>query len=413
MSRTLLSVNNYNYARGGAESVFLNHNQLFRDEGWRVVPFAMNHPNNEPSEFESYFVDEIEFGADYSFVEKLSMAPKVIYSVEAKKKIRKLIDEVRPDLCHAHNIYHHLSPSILSAAKDRGLPVVMTVHDLKIACPAYKMLTHDGVCERCQGGKLRNLVLNRCIKDSFALSSLIYFESRLHRLLSTYSKCIDQLLVPSRFYISKLVEWGFSESQMTYVPNYIDAEDFRVRDKPGEHFAFVGRLAPEKGIETLIHASRQAGTKLKIVGTGPIEDQLRSLAIRLGGDVEFTGVLSGLELRMAIAAARALVLPSEWFENAPVSILEAYATGVPVIGADIGGIPEMIDQGDTGYVFDSGSVSDLAATLTDFSNLPDTEVLAMGTRARELVENRFSQSAYMRRVKRVYADLGVTESCRG
>ena len=174
---TLLSVNNYYYRRGGAEVVFLGQNRLFEDIGWRVIPFSMQHSSNFDTPWSEYFVNEIEFGAQYSTWQKLAWIPKVIYSFEARRKLARLVDMVQPDVCHAHNIYHHLSPAILSLVKSRGVPVVLTLHDLKLACPAYKMLTHDGICERCKGGRLYNVMWHRCIKESISLSAVVMLEA--------------------------------------------------------------------------------------------------------------------------------------------------------------------------------------------------------------------------------------------
>lgn len=404
-SKVLLSVNNYHYSRGGAEAVFLQHNRLMEGSGWNVVPFAMHHASNSPSEWDSYFVNELEFGTQYNPVRKLAMASKVVYSVEARRKVGRLISKVRPDICHVHNIYHHISPSILGLVKSRGVPVVMTVHDLKIACPAYKMLTRDGICERCKGGQLSNVVKFRCIKNSLALSAVVYAESKLHRALSTYAKNVDRFIVPSKFYGSKLAEWGFDENRMVHIPNFLDADQYQMRRRVSDYFVYVGRLAPEKGLTTLLTAASQAGVRLKIVGAGPEEAHLRAMSERLGGDAEFTGHLSGCELRAAVENARALVLPSEWYENAPVSVLEAYAAGVPVVGADIGGIPEMIEPGETGLVFRSGDPPSLAGALTRMNDMTDGEILQMGEAGRQLVEERFSKSLYLERVLEVYGDL--------
>ena len=174
---TLLSVNNYHYYRGGAETVFLEHNRMFERQGWQVVPFAMHHARNLPSPWSEHFVDEIEFGETYSLREKLTRVPRVIYSRQARQRLRQLLDATHPDICHAHNLYHHISPSILGLLKQRGVPVVLTLHDLKIACPAYQMLASDGICERCRDGRLYNVVRHRCIKNSSALSAVVMVEA--------------------------------------------------------------------------------------------------------------------------------------------------------------------------------------------------------------------------------------------
>src|SRR5687767_9880690 len=220
---TLLSINNYYYYRGGAETVFLEHNKMFEALGWTVAPFAMQHPKNLPTPWARHFVEEIEFGEGYSLLDKVIRIPKVIYSAEARRKLAALLDEFKPQVCHAHNIYHHISPSILGLLRDRGIPVVMTLHDLKIACPAYNMLAPDGVCERCRGGKLYNVLVHRCIKRSAALSAVVMVESALHRAIGSYRDCVTRFVVPSRFYIEKFSQWGFERSQFVHVPNFVDA----------------------------------------------------------------------------------------------------------------------------------------------------------------------------------------------
>jgi len=405
---TLLSANNYYYRRGGAETVFLEHNALFEAAGWSVVPFSMHHPRNLPSEWSRFFVDELEFGGEYSLVGKLARVPKVIWSLEARRRLSALLDTVRPDICHAHNLYHHISPSILGVLKSRGIPTVMTLHDLKLACPAYNMLASDGVCERCKGGRIHNVVRHRCIKGSTVLSSVIFAEALTHRLLGTYQRHVDRFVVPSRFYQQKLREWGLPGERLVHVPNFIDPGMYAPRTTPGRHFVYVGRLSREKGLATLLRAAARAACPLTVVGTGPQADELRALAAGLGAEVEFAGFLTGEALHAAIRSARALVLPSECYENAPMSILEAYALGKPVIGARIGGIPELIDEPATGLSFPMGDVEALAGALSALAAMPDERVAGMGEAARQHVERDYSASVYRERMLAVYREVGLT-----
>ncbi|UHD17112.1 glycosyltransferase family 4 protein [Thiocapsa bogorovii] len=403
----LLAINNYYYRRGGAEVVFLESAKLLADAGWDVVPFAMKHPQNLPSPWSEYFVDEIEYGEDYSFLEKAARIPKVIYSFEARRKIRDLIRVARPDIAHAHNVYHHISPSIFGALKEEGIPTILTLHDLKLACPAYKMLTHDGICERCKGGRIWNVVAHKCVKDSYALSGTIALETLVHRALQLYSRNVERFVVPSRFYLEKFVEWGWSRDRFTYLPNFVDTTRFTPDPTPGKAFVYVGRLGHEKGLRTLIKAAALADVPLRIIGTGPEEEMLRALAEQTGGQVEFLGYLAGEDLQKAIKASRALVLPSEWYENAPISVLEAYALGRPVIGARIGGIPELIRSGETGDTFESGDEEALAAVLLKFATLNASEVTEMGMAGRCWVENNFSDARHRDRLSVLYRSLGV------
>lgn len=404
---TLLSVNNYHYYRGGAETVFLEHNRMFEHEGWKVVPFAMKHERNLPTPWSEYFVDEIEFGERYSLSQKLLRAPRVIYSMQARQRLGRLLDATRPDICHAHNIYHHISPSILGLLREREVPVVLTLHDLKIACPAYNMLTHDGICERCRGGRLYNVALHRCIKGSGTLSAIVMLEAVLHRLIGSYTRCVSRFVVPSRFYAKKLQEWGLPAGMFRHVPNFVDVTQYEPRYLAGDRILFFGRLSREKGLQTLVRAAVEARCKLAIAGTGPELETLRQLVAQSGADVEFLGFLTGRALHKAVREARAIVLPSEWYENAPMSVLEAYALGKPVIGARIGGIPELVQQDVTGIQFQSGNVSSLAEALSRIQQCADPELAVMGREGRRWVEREFTADIYRERILAVYRELGV------
>lgn len=406
-AKTLLSINNYYYRRGGAEVVFLEQNRLFEEIGWQVVPFAMHHPRNQESAWQDWFVDEIEFGQNYSLAQKVRNAGKIIYSVEARSKIADLVGHVRPSVAHAHNVYHHISPVIFGKLKSLGVPTVLTLHDLKIACPAYKMYTHDGICERCKGGRIWNVVRHRCVKNSLTLSAVIMVETAVHRLLGSYSRHVDRLVVPSQFYLEKFVEWGWPRERFTYVPNFVNVEQLQPAGKPGQAFVFFGRLGPEKGLATLVRAVALAGVKAWIVGTGPEEAQLRELAGQTGADVEFLGYRTGDALLDAIRGARAMVLPSEWYENAPMSVMEAYALERPVIGAAIGGIPELVRVGETGALFPSGDAEALAARLREFAAKTDDEILTMGRAGRRWMEADFTAPRYRERLLDLYRGMGV------
>lgn len=405
----LLSINNYHYRRGGSDVVYLEHAALMEEQGWHNGFFSMRHPKNFETPWSKYFIDEIEFGHAYSAMQKLAMASKVVYSFEAQKKLKRLLQDYPADIAHLHCIYHHLSPSIIPTLRSAGIPVVMTAHDLKIACPAYKMLNDTGVCEKCKGGNLLNVVRHRCVRGSLAASAIVMVESSLHRVLNTYQGKLDKVVVPSRFFMEKFIEWGWPRSQFAYIPNYVDASRFEPSDAAGDYFLYFGRLAPEKGVATLMRAARAAGVTLKIAGTGPIEAQLKTLQAGLAGDVEFLGYRSGAELHDLVRGARAVVLPSEWYENAPMSVLESFALGTPVIGARIGGIPEMVIDGDTGWTFESRNADALAALLSRVKAMPNAEVAQAGRGARDHVVQHFNRAGYLEATLALYAGLGVGE----
>lgn len=403
----LLSINNYHYRRGGSDVVYLDHAALMEEQGWSNGFFSMHHPKNFETPWSQYFIDEIEFGHAYSVGQKLAMASKVVYSFEAQKKLKRLLQDFPADVAHLHCIYHHLSPSIIPTLRNAGVPVVMTAHDLKIACPAYKMLNNTGVCEKCKGGNLLNVVQHRCVRDSLAASAIVMVESTVHRLLNTYQGKLDKVVVPSRFFMEKFVEWGWQRDKFAYIPNYVDSTRFEPGYAPGDYFLYFGRLAPEKGVATLMQAAKAAGVKLKIAGTGPIETELHALQKELEGDIEFLGYQSGTTLHALIREARAMVLPSEWYENAPMSVLESFALGTPVIGANIGGIPEMVLDGETGWTFASRDVNSLTELLTRVAALPTATMETAGRNARHHVSSHFNRAGYLQATLELYASLGV------
>jgi len=403
----LLAINNYYYPRGGAEVLFLEHNRLFENIGWQAVPFAMRHAKNLDTPWSAYFPDEIEFGADYSLGAKLLRAPRVVYSVQARQRMRRLLDAVEPSVAHVHNIYHHLSPSVLPLLKQRGIPIVMTLHDLKLACPAYTMMCGGKPCERCRGGKLYNVALNRCIKGSLALSSLVMVEAYVHRALGLYSGNVDRFVVPSRFLLEKLVEWGWPRERFVHIPNFVDIDRFTPRTEAGRRFVYCGRLDELKGIETLVRAAALARQPVTLIGRGPLEARLRALAAELHADVAFPGYLTKDALAAAIGDARAIIVPSECHENAPLALLEGYAAGKPVIGSRIAGIPELVREDETGALYPVGDAAALAEALDKFAALPDSRIMAMGATGRAWVERDFNAAVYVERQLALYDALGV------
>jgi len=375
--------------------------------GWKNTFFSMRFPLNLPCESSDYFIDEIQFGHDYNLLQKISKATKVIYSFEAQRKLRALIQDRQPDVAHLHNIYHHLSPSILSVLKEAGIPAVMTAHDLKLACPNNKMLNARGICERCKGGRYHHAVLNRCVLDSTAASVIVALESTLHRWLDSYSRNLDLIIVPSRFFIDKFVEWGWQRDRFVHVPNFVDASAYEAVLQPGRYFVYFGRLASEKGLFTLVRAAARAQVPLVLVGTGPIETELKRLSQQLGAETTFTGYKTGADLHGIVRGARASVLPSECYENSPISVLESLALGKPVIGARIGGIPEMVRAGESGWLFDSGDADALARSLRSAWDSEDARLITLGRRGRHMVEAEFSRERYAESMLDIYTRLGV------
>ncbi|MFT4102337.1 MAG: glycosyltransferase family 4 protein [Burkholderiaceae bacterium] len=403
----LLNVNSYHYVRGGADAVYFSHAALMEAHGWENGFFSMHYPKNLPTPWSRYFIDELQFGHDYSVGQKIVKAGKVIYSFEAQRKLRQLLADFRPDIAHLHNIYHHFSPSILPVLRKAGVPTVMTAHDLKIACPNNKMLNRIGVCERCKGGNYLETIKNRCVQNSLAASVIVAAEATVHRVLDSYRRNLDRIVVPSKFFMRKFEQWGWPPEIFTYIPNFIDVDLHEPGYDPGDYFVYVGRLSPEKGIGTLISAAQRARVRLKIAGTGPLMESFQQMLAGGDGRIELLGYQTGSRLFDLIRGARALVLPSESYENAPISVLEAFAMGKPVIGAHIAGIPELVRPGESGWLFESGNLAALTDRLVQVLATPDSQIAEMGQSGRRFVERGFNRQKYVESMYKLYAELGV------
>ena len=404
----LLSINNYHYPRGGADAMYLAHGAAFASLGWRHAWFAMKHPRNRSTSWSRYFPEEIELGQAYSPLERVGKAAASIWSVQAQQRLQALLTRFRPDVAHLHNIYHHLSPSILSTLRDAGIPTVMTAHDFKMACPNYRMYTQGQVCERCRTGNVANVLMHRCIGDSVLASALVSVEALVHRSLRSWHRGPDRIVAPSQFVIDKMVSWGFDARRFVLIRNPVQATRIEPQPEPGRDFVYIGRLSPEKGLDCLIEAVRRSGVTLTLAGEGPLEPLIRQAVAQSSGRIRWLGRLEADRVQALVGGARAIVVPSQWYENAPLSVLEAFAAAKPVIATRIGGLPEMVTHGRTGWLVPVADPDALAGMLAAVRSLPDPQVSDVGRAAREFVLSEHGWPAYMDRMRALYQALGVS-----
>ena len=299
---------------------------------------------NETNHYYPFFVRNSEYEQSLngaSIGRKLRMAVKLIYSLEARKRLASLLEREEIDIAHLHNIYHQISPSILPVLKKAGIPVVMTLHDLNLLCPNYRMYARDRVCEACKGHKYYNAFLQRCVKESRAASFLNRIEAYVHHLIGIYNKHIDCFICPSEFMKNKMSEYGFPEDRLILIRNGIDVRRFRPTDENAGYVLYFGRLDKEKGVSTLARAaSLLKHVDVVFTGTGHEEGNMRREAEHKGiANIGFTGFLTGNELRKTIQGAMFTVTPSECYENCSVSILQSMAYGKPVMDSVSGASP--------------------------------------------------------------------------
>lgn len=400
----VLSVHKFHHIRGGADRYYFEWSELLDKNGHELMFFSMLHERNQATPYARYFVDNIEF-FNGDRMNSPATAMRVLYSWQARKRIESLIEDTQPEIAHLHNIAHQLSPSILHSLKRYGLPVVQTVHDYKFGCPTYKFYTGGQVCERCKEHRYYNVVLHKCNRGSLQASLLNCLEMYLHRLIGIYHN-VDSFISPSSFLREKMIEYGVSSERVLTVPNFIAADQYEPEYTHDDYFVFFGRLVPFKGISTLLEAMKVVkDSRLLVVGEGELREDLQGYAAAQGMDnVAFLGHKSGEELKSIISNGMFSIVPSEWYENLPYAILESFALGTPVVAANIGGIPEMVDPGVDGLLFEPGHVADLAHKIQRL--LADRRTLGeMGRQARAKIEREYNPETHYERVMKIYRGL--------
>lgn len=360
----ILLANKFYYRRGGDCIYMLNLEKLLKAHGHEVAVFAMDYPENLDTPWKKYFPKNMS---------KLMAFSRPFGSHEVKSKFKKLLDEFKPDIVHLNNVHTQLSPVMAELAHQRGIKVVWTLHDYKLLCPRYDCLKNGNtICETCFNGDKKACLDNKCMKGS-KLASFIGYKEAIVWNRERLEVCTDVFICPSQFMADKMVQGGFSKSKMQTLCNFIDVEKCRyshtdfsdstvsvLLPKKEDYYCFIGRLSHEKGAKTLIEAANQLPYKLVIIGGGPLMDELKAVAHT---NIEFVGFKQWDDIKQLVGKARFSVIPSEWYENNPLSVIEAQCLGTPVLGANIGGIPELTD-----YTFSSGNIADLKTKIEKMWN---------------------------------------------
>lgn len=365
----ILQVNKFYYPKDGVSNYLLGLEAELKELGHEVRIFAMDNPKNIPSADQKYFVSQISFDK-LDFINYWRAFVRIFYSREAARKFSALIKDFRPDIIHVHNIYHQISPSILQIAKKEKIPVIMHLHDYKLICPNYKLFTQGNICRRCQGGKYYNCFKHKCLKDSY-IKSLggtleMYFH---HNFWKIYETGVKTFIAPSKFMKKTCAEFGWPATKIIWLNNFFKQPPEGAKpsnqNTHNNYLLYFGRLAEEKGIKILLHALTKTDDQLKIVGEGPEELTLKNITQELGltERVEFVGFRSSLELENIIDKAKAIIIPSVWYENMPLNLLESLARGKIVIASKIGGLPEIINDGENGLLFTAGNSDHLVEKI--------------------------------------------------
>jgi len=345
--KKILIVNKFYYNRGGDCIYSINLEKILKEAGYDVAFFSMSHPKNFESKWSKYWVSE--------FSAKKFMRP--FGDKETKTKFTKLLDDFKPDIVHLNNIHTQISPIIAELAHNRGIKVAWTLHDHKLICPSYLCLNIKGeICEKCFGGKKNYCTANRCIKNKLLHSFVAQKEAEKWNR-ERLEKCTDVFICPSNFLKQRMIQGEFSENKLKVLHNFVDISE-PCKSNSSNYYLYVGRLSREKGVSTLCSVASKLPYKLKIIGSGQIEKELRE-KYKDYEQIKFLGRKSHNEVLEIMANAKFMICPSECYENNPLAVMESLSLNVPVLGANIGGIPELIEQGVNGELFDSGSEKNL------------------------------------------------------
>jgi glycosyltransferase involved in cell wall biosynthesis len=399
----IVLANNYYYVLGGSERVLFGDQEALEAAGHEVRPFAPKDERNNVASSAAFFPQVTDYLAARG-AGQLKAAIDLVYSPAVGHAFGRFLDDFHPDVVHCHSIYGRLTTAILDEAKRRRIPVVVTVHDLKLVCPAYLGLRQEKPCLLCQDGGYWRCLRWKCHKQSRAASLVYTVESYFNRFAGKYDS-VSRFLCPSRFMQNALINSGIAEERTTYHPNALPLQQYHPRFEPGEYVLYAGRLSAEKGIWTMLAAFEKAGIPLRIAGTGPLEAEIRSYVHDRDLCVAVDGYCTGERLAELYRNSAFTVVPSEWYENASMSALESFAYGKPVLASNIGGNPELVADGETGRLFAFGDADALADAASGmWANRDETS--QMGERARHLVEMRFSQERRLSALLAIYADVG-------
>lgn len=422
----VILVNKFHYLKGGSETYYFGLAEGLKALGHEVHFFAMEGPDNIHCEDSDLFVSAKDYNGPTSLSQKVTAATSLIYSKEARDKFQALCERVHPDVVHMNLVHRQITLSILDAPylKQHRIPVLFTSHDYILVCPNYVMLDGSGaVCDACLGGHFSNCLKRKCVKGSSAKSGMGMLEAEYLKMHGSYRK-IDRVVAPSQFMRNKLIEGGFPTRQVVYMQNFAKqeildnaADDTDRTDRENPYFLFFGRLSSEKGVDVLVDAFIKAlpslPTKLRLViaGDGPerqnVEDRITAAGPDASERIELVGFQNGADMQRYTERASLAIASSRWRENMPYSIVEAFALGTPVIGTDIGGIPELVSEGQTGFICSPGDIKSLTqALLRGTALIQDRKAYAtMQENCRSYVLERCSQDKYINDLVALYQEL--------
>ena len=387
----ILLANKFYYRRGGDCIYTMNLEKMLKEKGHEVAVYAMQYPENEKSEWSGYWPTNMT---------KLDAFTRPFGARQGMKGFSRLMDDFKPEVVHLNNIHTQLSPVIAKIAHEKGARVVWTLHDTKLVCPCYTCMRDGKWCNECFTDK-KAVIRHRCMPGGLPGAVIGYLEAQKWNK-EVLQKYVDWFLPPSKFMMDTCVEGGYKPEKFRVLCNFIDVSKVKglkgeeVKGLKEDYYVYLGRVNEVKGVRTLCKAAAQLDKKLIVIGGGELLPELQE-AYKDCKQIEFKGQMQWEEFMPILRGARFMVLPAEWSENNPLTVIESQSLGTPVLGARIGGIPELIDEGVSGMTFTSGDVEDLKdKILKMFEHDFDYQAIA-----KDAIE-RYSSEAYYHKLMDFY-----------
>lgn len=404
---------------GGDWTYIANMERLYIENGYNVIPFSTKGEDNVPNQYEDYFVKAYNYkdlNKKKGIVSGIKALKNAVISFEAMNNLEKLLDKYEISFAHLHIIHHWVTPSIIRVLKKRKIPIIWTLHEYKLICPEGTFVSNGKVCEDCLNGKFYNCTIKACKKGSYLASSLASVDAYFYKFSGLYNK-VDYYLCPSEFLLRKFQQFGFQNEKLRltnycYDIDHLDTNADRIRkaasDKEyGKFILYVGRIEKLKGIQTLIDAIDGTGVKLKIAGTGSyLEEAKNYVEEKKIPNIEFLGFQNKDRVYELTIKSEFVVCPSEWYENYPFSVIESLLLGKPVVGSDMGGIPELVINGKTGYIHKAGNHLELRDRILRLWNDKE-QVVTMGKEAREYAFSKVNFKTHWTIMQDVINNLNI------
>jgi glycosyltransferase involved in cell wall biosynthesis len=392
----ILLVHNYYQQPGGEDVVFEQECGLLERKGHDVLTYVRSN-------------EEIE---QFSTVQRIGLLKTIVSAGDSKTDVRRLLQREKPDVAHIHNTFMMVSPSIYQACAEERIPVVQTLHNYRLLCPAVTLYRNGKICEECIDDGLLRAIQHGCYRGSRPTTAAVVAMLQTHRYRNTWASEVDAYIALTEFARNKFIDNGLPEAKVHVKPNFVDPDPGE-RDQAGNYVLFVGRLSQEKGVSILLDAWKllDIPVPLKIVGDGPRRAELQKRAVEHKlTSVELLGQLHRERTRDLIRNARFLVLPSLWYEGFPMVLAESFACGVPVIGSRLGAMEELIDDGQIGLHFGPGDPADLARKIAWAWSNP-AEMAVMGHRARRKYEHNYGTESNYRLLMNIYCQVIDNNAC--